>query len=78
MFVPLNNTNHLTSDKKTELTLVVHESSAELLEGSAVAHGAEGAVELVVGHHQVLGVSGHVDDLHRKHTPVSRRLLPVS
>ena len=50
------------------LTLVVHESSAELLEGSAVAHGAEGAVELVVGHHQVLGVPRHVDDLRGKNT----------
>ena len=77
MFVPLNNFIQLVT-KNTELTLVVHESSAELLEGSAVAHGTEGAVELVVGHHQVLGVPGHVDDLHMKYTPVNRRLLPVS
>lgn len=45
------------------LTLVVHEPPAELLEGAAVAHGAQRAVELVVGHHQVLGVPGHVYDL---------------
>lgn len=45
------------------LTLVVHEPPAELLERASVAHGAQGAVELVVGHHQVLGVPSHVYDL---------------
>lgn len=47
------------------LTLVVHKSPAELLEGASVAHGPQGAVELVVGHHQVLGVPSHVYDLWR-------------
>lgn len=45
------------------LTLVIHEAPAELLEGSPVAHGPERAVELVVGHHQVLRVTSHVDYL---------------
>lgn len=45
------------------LTLVVHEPPAELLESATVAHGPQGAVELVVGHHQVLGVPSHVYDL---------------
>lgn len=45
------------------LTLVIHEASTEFLKGSAVAHGPERAVELVVGHHQVLGVTSHVDHL---------------
>lgn len=49
------------------LTLVIHEAPAELLEGSPVAHGPERAVELVVGHHQVLRVSSHVDDLAQSH-----------
>lgn len=51
------------SPRGPRLTLVVHEASAELLEGSSVAHGPERAVELVVGHHQVLRVPRHVDDL---------------
>lgn len=41
----------------------MHEPPAELLEGAPVAHGPQRAVELVVGHHQVLGVARHVDDL---------------
>lgn len=45
------------------LTLVIHEPPAELLEGAPVAHGPQGAVELVIGHHQVLGVPSHVYDL---------------
>lgn len=48
------------------LTLVIHEASAELLERSSVAHGPERTVELIVGHHQVLGVPCHVDDLEWK------------
>lgn len=49
-------------------TFVVHESPAELLEGSPVAHGPQRAVELVVGHHQVLRVAGHVDHLEETHS----------
>lgn len=45
------------------LTLVIHEAPAKLLKGSAVAHCPERAVELVVGHHQVLRVPSHVDHL---------------
>lgn len=48
-------------------TLVIHEAPAELLEGSPVAHGPERAVELVVGHHQVLRVTSHVDHLELNH-----------
>lgn len=48
----------------------MHEAPAELLEGSAVAHGPERAVELVVGHHQVLWVTSHVDHLKRNTTVV--------
>lgn len=48
-------------------TLVIHEAPAELLEGSSVAHGPERAVELVVGHHQVLRVTSHVDHLENSH-----------
>lgn len=44
----------------------MHEAAAELLEGSPVAHGPEAAVELVVGHHQVLRVTSHVDHLEEK------------
>lgn len=56
--------NELSVQPET-LTLVVHKSPAELLEGASVAHGPQGAVELVVGHHQVLGVPSHVYDLWR-------------
>lgn len=49
------------------LTLVIHEASAELLEASSVAHGPQRAVELVVGHCQVLRVASHVDHLEDKH-----------
>lgn len=56
----------LTSAEAETLTLVVHESPAELLESAPVAHGPQGAVELVVGHHQVLGVPCHVYDLRRE------------
>lgn len=45
------------------LTLVVHEPPAELLERASVAHGPQRAVELVIGHHQILGVPGHIYDL---------------
>lgn len=55
-----------TSTVNRRLTLVIHEASAELLEGSPVAHGPERPVELVVGDHQVLGVPSHVDDLEFK------------
>lgn len=48
---------------ESRLTLVVHEASAELLERSSVAHGPERTVKLIVGYHQVLGVTCHVDDL---------------
>lgn len=48
-------------------TFVIHEAAAELLEGSPVAHGPQRAVELVVGHHQVLRVPGHVDHLEDTH-----------
>lgn len=48
-------------------TFVIHEAPAELLEGSPVAHGPERAVELVVGHHQVLRITSHVDHLEMKH-----------
>lgn len=48
------------------LTLVIHEAPTELLEGSPVAHSPERAVELVVGHHQVLRVPSHVDHLEEK------------
>lgn len=52
------------------LTLVIHEAPAELLEGSPVAHGPERAVELVVGHHQVLRVTSHVDHLEVNHDSI--------
>lgn len=55
-------------DHEPSLTLVIREASAELLECSPVAHGPERTVELVVGDHQVLGVTGHVDDLEFKET----------
>lgn len=48
-------------------TFLIHEATAKLLERSSVAHGPERTVELVVGHHQVFGVSGHVDHLEMSH-----------
>lgn len=48
---------------RLSLTFVIHEAPTELLEGSPVAHGPERAVELVVGDHQVLRVTSHVDHL---------------
>lgn len=53
----------VTSTRAGTLTLVVHEPPAELLESASVAHGPQGAVELVIGHDQVLGVPSHVYDL---------------
>lgn len=45
------------------LTFIIHEAPAEFLEGSPVAHGPERAVKLVVGYHQILRVTSHVDHL---------------
>lgn len=62
------------------LTLVIHEAPAELLEGSPVAHGPERAVELVVGHHQVLRVTSHVDYLKVNYSNVQQchRFVPCN
>lgn len=56
---------------RKSITFVIHEAPAELLEGSPVAHGPERAVELVVGHHQVLWVTSHVDHLEVNHDRIS-------
>lgn len=56
--------HHLRHGRR--LTFVIGEASAELLERSSVAHGPERTVELIIGHHQVLGVPRHVDDLKYK------------
>lgn len=55
----------------TRLTFVMHEAPTELLEGSPVAHGPERAVELVIGHHQVLRVTSHVYHLKDNTTVVT-------
>lgn len=57
------------------LTLVIHEASAELLERSSVAHGPQRTVELIVGDHQVLGVTCHVDDLEHEGETSFQQLL---
>lgn len=61
------------------ITFIVHKAAAELLEGSPVAHSPQRAMELIVGHHQVLRVPRHVDHLEdTNNTGLWPKICPVA